>query len=217
MTGFRGLLFIAAAAGLAAGLAVSVVHAVKLWPMIAAAELLETHAGDHAHGGSPAGALRVALSVLFNIAAGIGFGLVLNALMRLWSVYRQTAISGRDGLLWGAAGFAAFALAPSVGLPPELPGMAHADLPARQVWWVAAAVGTLGAIALWMCLDGAWRWVAVLPAALPHLAMLERGQGHSGPVPPELAAAFATGSVAASAVFWLILGGVSAWAHARSP
>jgi predicted cobalt transporter CbtA len=41
-------------------------------------------------------------------------------------------LDARRGLLWGLGGFAALHLAPAVGLPPELPGMASADLAARQ-------------------------------------------------------------------------------------
>ncbi|MEI2612914.1 MAG: CbtA family protein [Candidatus Promineifilaceae bacterium] len=36
----------------------------------------------------------------------------------------------------------AFQLAPAFGLPPELPGMAAADLGARQVWWCGTALAT---------------------------------------------------------------------------
>src|SRR6202030_4532419 len=42
------------------------------------------------------------------------------------------AVDAREGLLWGIAGFAAFALAPAFGLPPELPGSVAADLVARR-------------------------------------------------------------------------------------
>lgn len=41
-----------------------------------------------------------------------------------------------QGLLWGLAGCATFVLAPTLGLPPELPGTAAADLTLRQTWWI---------------------------------------------------------------------------------
>lgn len=252
MTGFRHLFFVALIAGLAAGLATSVVQAGKLWPLIAAAEVLEAgappsaqgHAHDHAptpaqatsqgaapqgvsppghthdhgdahdHGWSPEGPLRHALTVLFNIAAGLGFGLILNALARLRALSAGATFTATEGVLWGIAGFAAFALAPALGLPPELPGMAAGELVHRQLWWVGTALCSAGAIALWVFVGGAWRAIAVLLAVVPHLVGAPHAHEH-GAVPGELGAAFAAASLAASAVFWVVLGGVSGWAQTR--
>lgn len=226
MTGFRHLFFVALIAGLAAGLATSVVQAGKLWPLIAAAEVLEAgaaptgaghahdHGGAHDHGWSPEGPLRHALTVLFNIAAGLGFGLILNALARLRALSAGGAFTATEGVLWGIAGFAAFALAPAVGLPPELPGMAAGELVHRQLWWVGTALCSAGAIALWVFVGGAWRAIAVLLAVAPHLVGVPHAHEH-GAVPGELGAAFAAASLAASAVFWVVLGGVSGWAQTR--
>lgn len=216
MTSFRRLFFAALIAGLAAGLATSVVQAGKLWPMIAAAELLEAGAPDHGHdhGWSPEGMLRPVLTVLFNIAAGLGFGLILNALARLRALFDGRAFVASQGVLWGIAGYAAFALAPAVGLPPELPGMAGGDLLLRQAWWVLTALCTAAAIALWVFRAGSWRAVALVLAALPHLVGTPHAHQH-GVVPGELAAAFTAASLAASAVFWVVLGGVSGWVQGR--
>ena len=46
------------------------------------------------------------------------------------------------------AGFAVFMLAPSLGLPPELPGMPAAELGPRQVWWLLTAAATAAGLAL---------------------------------------------------------------------
>ena len=58
------------------------------------------------------------------------------------------AIGWRQGLLWGLAGFAVFTLAPSLGLPPELPG--HAGGRARPAPGLVAAhrAATAGGLAL---------------------------------------------------------------------
>lgn len=211
MAAFRGLVFAAVIAGFAAGAATSVVQAVRLWPLIAAAEVLEApaeHSHD-AHGWSPEGVVRPALTVLFNIAAGVGFALMLNAVARL----RGMRLSVGDGVAWGAAGFAAFALAPALGLPPALPGMAEGAVLARQAWWVGTAVATLGGMAMLAWVSAPWRWVGVVLIALPHLVGAPVGSG--GAVPGDLAAAFVAGSLVASAVFWVVLGGVSGWAQER--
>ncbi len=237
MSGFRRLFFVALIAGLAAGLATSVVQAGKLWPLIESAELLEAaaptpapaapqghphdhaaagHAHDHAHdhGWSPEGPLRHGLTILFNIAAGLGFGLILNALARLRALSAGGTFTATEGVLWGIAGFAAFALAPALGLPPELPGMAAGELVHRQLWWAATALCSAGAIALWVFMGGFWCAIAVILAVVPHAVGAPHAHEH-GVVPGELGAAFAAASLAASAVFWVVLGGVSGWAQAR--
>jgi cobalt transporter subunit CbtA len=220
VTTFRALFFAALVAGIAAGVVVSVIQAVKMWPLIAAAEVLEAAAPPHhEHGAgepvwSPEGPLRPSLTVLFNIVAGLGFGLILNALTRLWTLRSGRPFNAADGVLWGAAGFAAFSLAPAFGLPPELPGMMGGELIERQIWWIATACCTAGGIALLLCLSGPWRTAGILLIALPHLIGAPQPDSH-GAIPGEMAAAFAAASLGASAVFWVVLGGVSGWMQQR--
>lgn len=212
---FRRLVLIAALAGLAAGVAVSLAQLVRLWPLLEAAEALEAAApGAHAHGWSPEGWLRTTLTVLFNIAAGMGFGLVLNASINL--LRPGEAITPADGVVWGIAGFACFALAPSFGLPPLLPGMEAGDVYARQLWWAGTAACSAGAIALWVFQGGGWALVAIALAALPHL-LGAPSTTEKGVIPGEVAAAFVSASLASSAVFWVVLGGASGWLRARPP
>ncbi len=211
MPTFRRMIFISIFAGLIAGAATSVVQATKLWPLIEAAEVFETADPSHGHHWSPDGTLRSVLTILFNILLGVGFALMLNATARLRGMVGGETMSIRAGLLWGLAGFAAFSLAPSLGLPPELPGMATTELGPRQAWWLSTALCTAGALALWAFRGGSWGIVAVMLAAVPHLAGAPSTAEH-GPVPGELAAAFTAGSLAASAVFWAALGVASGWA-----
>jgi cobalt transporter subunit CbtA len=102
---------------------------------------------------------------------------------------------------------------PALGLPPELPGMMAADLVARQVWWLATAGATAAALALIVFapdkpykrpLQAAGLLLLLLPHVLgaPHLA------AESGAVPAALAARFVVASLAAAALFWVILGGL---------
>lgn len=217
---FRALFFAALIAGTVAGAVASVIQAAKMWPLIAAAELLEAAAPPHHdHGAvesvwSPEGLLRPALTVLFNIAAGLGFGLMLNALARLWTMRTGRPFTAPDGVLWGAAGFAAFSLAPAFGLPPELPGMAGGELIERQIWWIATGCCTAGGIALLVWSPEFWRTSGIALIVLPHLIGAPHPDGH-GAIPGEMAAAFASTSLVASAVFWVVLGWVSGWAQQR--
>jgi cobalt transporter subunit CbtA len=126
----------------------------------------------------------------------------------------------RRGLLWGLAGYGVFAVAPALGLPPELPGMMAADLAARQVWWIMTVGGTAAGLALVVFapakpykrpLQIAGLALIVLPHLLgaPHLA------AEAGTVPAELAARFVVASLAASALFWAVLGAVVGHVMAR--
>jgi predicted cobalt transporter CbtA len=97
-----------------------------------------------------------------------------------------------------------FALAPALGLPPELPGGAEMALAGRQLWWVYAAAGAAVGLTLLVFGRGwGWRLAGTLLAMVPHLV------GAPGPgwrsLPPD-AHAFAIGALAAGAAFWLSLG-----------
>ena len=51
-------------------------------------------------------------------------------------------MSFTSGLAWGLGGFIAFFAAPSLGILPQLPGVAGAALESRQFWWVATVLCT---------------------------------------------------------------------------
>ncbi len=126
-------------AGLVAGLAVAALQHVTTTPLILAAEVYET--AQHAHDGAEAGdALsglsRTAATSVATVAVSIGYALILLAAMLL----SGDAIAPRRAALWGACAFAATGLATSLGLAPQLPGMAETDLAARQIWWLATAL-----------------------------------------------------------------------------
>jgi cobalt transporter subunit CbtA len=237
------LFWVALIAGAVAGLVAAALQAVGVWPLIAIAETFEvaesvpSHAPSHApshdshahaHDWSPEGAWRIGLSVLFDMLAGIGFALLANAALLLARTVRAVRLDWRLGLGLGAAGFAAFALAPALGLAPALPGMAEGDLLARQSWWIATAIATLAGVALMALSRGGWMWalgllVLVLPHAVgaPGEAMgLVALMSHSGPLgdggmTAELAQRFALASLGAAAVFWAVLGIASAGLQRR--
>jgi cobalt transporter subunit CbtA len=225
----RRILFTALIAGTVAGLFAAGIQHLKLIPLIAAAEVYETAGAhpDHQHGAAPEqqnaapewepapGIERAGYTVLAVVLAGIGFALVLIgavALARLGGY----AIDARRGLIWGAAGFVVFALAPAIGLPPELPGMAAAGLVARQQWWLLTAAATaVGLGLLIFARPAALRVLGAVLIVLPHLIGAPAAPHGSTGVPAELAAEFATASLALAAAFWLLLGGISGWLYRR--
>ncbi|MGP4843135.1 CbtA family protein [Marinobacter sp. 1Y8] len=130
-------------------------------------------AGGHHHdenAWSPAdGTERMLFTALSNVLAGIGFSAILLVLMNVLRERGYLKPTPLTGLTFGVVGFLAIFVAPSIGLPPEIPGMTAAALESRQYWWlftvVAAAVG-LGLLFL----ASRWRKLFGLPfLVVPYL------------------------------------------------
>ncbi|MCZ4353901.1 CbtA family protein [Roseovarius aestuarii] len=203
-------LFAGAVAGLIAGL----LQLAFVQPVLLHAELYE--GGDLIHfGADPVSAhpvlpgfdlVRDGLSLIFTMLIYTGYALILLALMSL-AQDRGARIDGRTGLIWGVAGFVAFHLAPGFTLAPEVPGVAAADVGARQVWWFAAVGAAV--VALWMIAFSRhwafWALAAVLLVA-PHVIGAPEPDSFSGPVPPEIAALFAARALGVGLAAWVLLG-----------
>jgi cobalt transporter subunit CbtA len=214
-------------AGLAAGLVLGLVHLARLTPLIIAAEAYET-APEHHDGAAPgdaahedewmprAGLERTLFTLLADLVVGAGFGLMLCGAFALRQGRTGAAIDLREGLIWGGAGFAAFALAPALGLPPALPGSELAGVAARQAWWLGTALATAaGVAALAFARRPLWRGLGVLLVLLPHLVGAPEAPIAHGGVPAALAAEFVAASLAAAGLFWIVLGGSAAWLYGR--
>jgi len=199
----RRVVLAAILAGIAAGLVMSAIQHWRVTPLILAAEAYET---AHAHGEEEAwapadGLERTGYTVLFNLLSGVAFALIAAAA----SLITRLPITPGTGLMWGLAGFASFMLAPSAGLPPELPGMAAGELASRQIWWWSAVAATAGGIAvIALTRHLVWKAAAVALIALPHVIGAPDASGDSA-VPAGLANAFAANAIAVSAVFWIVL------------
>jgi cobalt transporter subunit CbtA len=234
VTVFRTILFSACFAGLVTGLAVTAVQQVGTVPLILKAEVYEqqqaatpsTHdhgAGDHGSGHeqvagepeawSPAdGIERNLYSAGANILTAVGFALLLAGAF----VLIGRPVTWREGLLWGLGGFLAFNIAPSLGLPPELPGMPAADLLPRQLWWIGTAAATIGAIALLALgrsIPAAALAIALLVA--PHLIGAPAAPEEATAVPHSLWHQFVVAVTITSLLFWTLLGGLTGALHQR--
>jgi cobalt transporter subunit CbtA len=215
-------------AGIIAGLISSALQHVFAVPLILSAETFETP-GDsgHAHEGAAghgqengsghdhaapsdgmAGLKRIVLTTLASVGGAVAFAFILLGLMAMTG----SPITWRTGLIWGGCFFAAFHLAPALGIPPELPGMQSADLRWRQIWWIGTAAATLGG--LWLVLRTATP-IAIVAGlaliALPHGVGAPQALSHAGEVPASevpatIAASFVGVSIALAAVTWLMVG-----------
>ncbi len=154
----------------------------------------------------------------------IGLALVLLAAMvTALRSNSDTKLGWHHGLLWGAAGYAVFFLAPAIGMPPEIPGAVAGPIQARQFWWLFAVVCTAGGLAGLAFGKSPWRWAALVLIVLPHVVGAPQPPAEMFPGQPAQAAAelhqlakqFFGATAVANAVLWLALGLTSAWAARR--
>jgi cobalt transporter subunit CbtA len=237
----KNLILSAAAAGVAAGLLTAVIQHVTTTPIIIEAEKYEGGAAPHGHGaavpahdhaasaaapvameaaGSGAeeewapgpGIERTLYTSLATAVIGVGFGLALLGAMALAGV----RIDARSGLAFGVAGFVAVALAPSLGLPPEIPGSGAAELGGRQTWWFLAVGATaIGLAGLLLTRSVALQVGGVVLIALPHIFGAPHPQEYVSTAPAELAGHFVATSLAVTAIFWAVLGFASGAVYER--
>ena len=141
----------------------------------------------------------------------VGFALMLAGLYTLRAPTRTS-----QGLLWGLAGYATFVLAPTLGLPPELPGTAAADLGQRQMWWIGTAASTAAGIAL-IAFGRNWllKLLGVAILVVPHVIGAPQPAVHSMLAPQALETQFKIASQLTNVAFWLALGVLSAWLFRR--
>lgn len=231
---FRRLFLCALLAGLCAGLAYSAIQRLQVIPAIAAAEVFESAAEskgqiDHHMSNMPVhvheapawepadGTQRTFWTVIANVLGATGFALLLISALAWWDRQRDgKAASLRSGLIWGAAGWLSFFAWPAIGMRPELPGEAAAALQARQIWWLLAVVCAIAGLAVLAFAKGKWRLLALPLLMLPFVAGAPHFEASPfGSFPAEAAAQmqvlksrFVVATAIASAVQWLVLGGV---------
>ena len=220
---FRTIVLVAAMAGAIAGIALTAFQHAGTVPLILKAETYEARTApahgtgaihdDHGAGWAPADGLeRLGYTTLANIVGAIALALLMVALGEI-----AGGIAGwREGVFWGMAGFAAFTLAPSLSLPPQLPAMPAADLVTRQIWWAATVALTAGGLALIVFRSALW--AAALGIALivtPHLIGAPQPASFETAVPHGLAQRFVTGVVVSGFLFWVLLGGLAGFVRSR--
>ncbi|WP_175650115.1 CbtA family protein [Pseudomonas sp. Marseille-P9899] len=216
-------------AGLLAALLLTLLQSFWVAPLILQAETYETAAPavqEHEHADAAAGAehhhdaeawspedgwQRVLSTTGGNLVVAVGFALLLAAMYTLRRPGRVTT-----GALWGLGGFAVFCLAPNLGLPPELPGTAAADLALRQYWWIGTAAATAVGLAL-MVFAGNWllKAMGLVLLVLPHVIGAPQPEVHESLAPEALESQFIVASLLTNAAFWVALGLISAWLYRR--
>ena len=216
-------------AGVLAGVIVSGLQHVTTTPLIIKAETYEKSEGGHSHTHAPVtpaqgteaapgsqeladewspadGIERTAFTTLATVGTAVGFAFVLIALV----VASGATLTARSGMLWGAAAFVATGLAPALGLPPELPGSAAAELMHRQVWWIGTVLAT--GIGLWLIARTTGTLAILLGIALivtPHVIGAPHPAEFTSEVPAEIAGHFTASSLVVHAVLWVLVGSIA--------
>lgn len=218
---FTRLVTLALFAGFLTGIAAAILQLWLVQPLLLHAELYESGALTHFGSGGAANPahhpwpgidpVRDGLSVLFTALIYTGYAFVLAAAMAL-AAERGHALDARRGVIWGVAGFVAFQMAPAMGLPPEMPGAAAADVAERQVWWwgtVAATGAGLACIAFGRSSVPLVAGIVLL--ALPHMVGAPEPESFAGPTPPELSAHFGARALGVGLAAWALLGALTAF------
>lgn len=221
---FKRVISSAGLAGLLAGLLLTVVQQFQVIPLIHKAETYESAvtteapAAAHSHADSTEhhhhdesawqpkdGAERTFYTAVANIAIALGFALIMGAAFSL----KDDNIGLKKGLLWGLAGYIVFFLAPSLGLPPVVPGTEEAALQGRQEWWTLTVIVTAVSLAI-LFFAKPW-WLKVLAIALliiPHWIGAPQPVVALSSAPQEITSAFYPATALANAIFWIALGGL---------
>ena len=219
---FRNIVVVAVLAGAIAGLGMTIAQHLATVPLILKAEVYEGQP-THDHGGTASAGVaahehdheawqpsdgfeRTFFSFLANVVTGIGFALLLVATSELFGGIKDW----RQGVFWGLAGFAAFTLAPGLGLPPELPAMPAAELGPRQLWWIATVICTATALGLLVYRRSPFAVIAaVVLLVAPHLIGAPQPASYESPIPEGLHHSFVVAVVLTTLLFWLLLGGLA--------
>ena len=217
---FKNIFVSAVVCGAIAGVLATVMQMLLVTPLLMEAELFETGQSMHfITDGSPESPIkhvdiwedpyRHLMTLCFNLVTFTGFGFILIAAMAFFQK-RGFTLSKAEGIVAGVSGFIVFQLAPSVGLPPELPGTIGVTVGLKQTWWIITILSTtVGILLLFLDKHKVVSGVGIILITIPHLIGHPKLETYFGVAPPELAAEFASRALAVSLIAWIILGVIS--------
>ena len=250
---FRQLVFYSLLVGLIAGAVVTFAQTMDVIPIIQGAEEFEgaepepqateksggdhsdhDHSGHHHHGSDgdewapEDGWERTTFTFIANAIVAMGFGLLLMSAMMASQKYSPLKLNTEAwwyGLVWGLGGFVITWAVPAIGMAPEIPLQAAADLGTRQLWWILTVVCTGAGLGVLIFSGAMWRWL-VGPVLLAIPWLVGAPPHPEGPMFPDqpaeaaaaleaLAAKFAGATAIANAVLWIVIGWLSAWSVRR--
>jgi len=213
---FRQIFLAACLTALVASLGFSLYQFYFVNPIIFAAEVYEIadpidlYATSQAEEWAPSDDIeRSFFTLVANFLMSLAFSLLLGCAM----VFSGSS-STLKGLAWGGGAYLSLFVAPSLGLPPEIPGMEAADLNQRQIWWMLAVSLTGIGLAIFAFSPRYYKGMGLILIMLPHLmgAPIAEIHGFSHPDPAavqvltELWHQFIVQTSIANALLWIIIG-----------
>ncbi|WP_148252315.1 CbtA family protein [Aidingimonas lacisalsi] len=187
---FRFLVLSACLVGVVLGLTMTAIQSAGVTPILLAAEQYEVsddaHASSgsqdgHEHGGQAShhhdeeawapddGAERLFYTAVSNILAGIGFSAILLVLVNQLHERGRLSLTVGRGLLVGGLCYLVIFVAPSLGLPPEIPGTSAAALESRQLWWLAAVFMAAAGLGILILARGWKRGLGLPLLVMPYI------------------------------------------------
>ena len=219
LTTFKELLIAALWTGLLSGLLLTAVQQIQVIPTLLKAEVYEqntsalTESHEQPEWQPENGWQRTAYTAAANISLGVGFSLLMGAIM----CSKARPDNWRIGILWGMAGYLSFFVAPSLGLPPEVPGTLAAKLEDRQSWWLITVLDTgFGLSLLAFALTRTNQFFGAVLLVAPHLIGAPQPEVAGSAAPDDLVQTFITATALANAIFWLAIGGLMGWFYKKS-
>ncbi len=231
---FRRIVLASLLLGLVSGGLLGVLQAFITTPIIIAAEAYEANEGiasgggltssepgEHTHGDGWAphdGLERTLYSMLATVVIACAYALLLLSAIS----FRGTA-NWQTGIVWGLAGYTVFFIAPSLGLPPEIPGVQAAPLEGRQVWWLSTIGLTAAGLGV-LAFGKKHIKLAAIPLLLaPHLigAPQPAVPGFANNTPDAVSAltaleqTFFIATAITLGIFWVVLGSLSGYLTLR--
>lgn len=170
----------------------------------------------HSHGEdewSPDEGLERGLyTLLTDLIMGVGFGLMLTAIIAI----RRHEIDWQKGILWGLGGFCAVTAFPALGLAPEMPGMQAAALLDRHIWWGATvAASSIGLSLMFLVRNWMFKIVGGILILLPHIVGAPHVKLEVGTIPVEMGSEYAATTLVITLFFWVVLGGLIGYFYPR--
>lgn len=213
---FRNLIFSALVLAVVVAAILSAYQAFFITPIIIHSEQYEmaavaadSQADSNSVWAPEDGIERLGWNFSNNFLLCFGFALILLSAMSL-----QASVTWLKGLCWGGAAYLAVFALPSLGLPPEIPGLQAGYLPARQVWWLYTVLAT--ALSLWLIAyqQVIYKVLAVLLLASPHIIGAPQPRTHgfvntnaaAGEALTSLWHQFIIQTSIANLVLWLVMG-----------
>jgi cobalt transporter subunit CbtA len=215
---FKNIVLAAFITAIVASIAYSAYQEAAVTPIILAAEEFEvpeaTGIEETAEPWAPEDGLeRRLFTFSANFLTAFSFSLILISLMAT-----REKITPLQGFAWGLAGYVSFFAAPSLGLPPEIPGMEAAPLTGRQLWWLITVIFTAGGLWLLFFSQTYLKLVSVLLLLSPHLIGAPQPEHHgfanTDPIAVEKLSSlwhqFVLQTSIANLLLWLIIGLIAA-------